>query len=172
MGSRRASRQFKTDLSRLIEGARHCPPDLDGNGEATTAFCPRPTYWRWEDGSSGSSLLSHAFFATLTLASSSNPVVRANEEKGYEWEMVGTCSNGRLTGPRAREPASPRARGPVSVNMFLPSLTHPFPCYFLFQKGEVSWVPRESVYLVDPASSHMLVSKIKPCKCQHMPPNG
>ena len=29
-----------------------------------------------------------------------------------------------------------------------------------------------SVYLVDPASSHMLVSKIKPCKCQHMPPNG
>ena len=77
----------------MIEGARHCPSDLDGNGEATTAFCPFPTYWRWEDGSSGSSLLSHAFFATLTLASSSNPAVRANEEKGYEWEMVGTCLN-------------------------------------------------------------------------------
>ena len=71
---------------------------------------------------------------------------------GRWWERVRTFLNG--------------------VNMFLPSLTHPFPRYFLFQKGEVSWVPRESVYLVDPASSHMLVSKIKPCKCQHMPPNG
>ena len=36
----------------------------------------------------------------------------------------------------------------------------------------VEGVYRESIYLVDPASSHMLVSKIKPCKCQHMPPFG
>ena len=34
------------------------------------------------------------------------------------------------------------------------------------------FIPSSAVYLVDPASSHMLVSKIKPCKCQHMPPNG
>jgi hypothetical protein len=27
-------------------------------------------------------------------------------------------------------------------------------------------------YLVDPASSHMLVSKIKPCMSKHMPING
>ena len=27
-------------------------------------------------------------------------------------------------------------------------------------------------YLVDPASSHMLVSKIKPCMCKHKPKYG
>jgi hypothetical protein len=27
--------------------------------------------------------------------------------------------------------------------------------------------PEKECYLVDPASGHMLVSKIKPCKCQH-----
>ena len=48
-----------------------------------------------------------------------------------------------------------------------------FPRRFsLLPRCEAKRVPRESVYLVDPASSHMLVSKIKPCKCQHMPPNG
>jgi hypothetical protein len=26
-----------------------------------------------------------------------------------------------------------------------------------------------NIYLVDPASSHMLVSKIKPCMSKHMP---
>ena len=35
--------------------------------------------------------------------------------------------------------------------------------------GEVPWVikPREGSYLVDPASSHMLVSKIKPCMSKY-----
>jgi hypothetical protein len=28
---------------------------------------------------------------------------------------------------------------------------------------------KEDIYLVDPASSHMLVSKIKPCMSKHMP---
>ena len=31
---------------------------------------------------------------------------------------------------------------------------------------------RERTYLVDPASSYMLVSKIKPCKCQYKLYNG
>ena len=43
---------------------------------------------------------------------------------------------------------------------------------FLLKQVVVGLVPSSAVYLVDPASSHMLVSKIKPCKCQHMPPNG
>ena len=43
---------------------------------------------------------------------------------------------------------------------------------FLSKQVVVGLVPSSAVYLVDPASSHMLVSKIKPCKCQHMPPNG
>ena len=30
----------------------------------------------------------------------------------------------------------------------------------------------DSTYLVDPASSHMLVSKAKPCTCKHRPPHG
>ena len=30
-------------------------------------------------------------------------------------------------------------------------------------------VPRTHPYLVDPASSHMLVSKIKPCMCKYTP---
>ena len=43
----------------------------------------------------------------------------------------------------------------------------------LAHKTSGRWfIPSSAVYLVDPASSHMLVSKIKPCKCQHMPPNG
>ena len=29
---------------------------------------------------------------------------------------------------------------------------------------------RRCIYLVDPASSHMLVSKIKPCMCEYRPP--
>ena len=44
--------------------------------------------------------------------------------------------------------------------------------FFLLKQVVVGLVPSSAVYLVDPASSHMLVSKIKPCKCQHMPPNG
>ena len=30
----------------------------------------------------------------------------------------------------------------------------------------------DGTYLVDPASSHMLVSKAKPCTCKHRPPHG
>ena len=32
--------------------------------------------------------------------------------------------------------------------------------------GTLSVPPKNSSYLVDPASSHMLVSKIKPCMCK------
>ena len=46
------------------------------------------------------------------------------------------------------------------------------PRFSLETSGRWTLVPSSAVYLVDPASSHMLVSKIKPCKCQHMPPNG
>ena len=35
----------------------------------------------------------------------------------------------------------------------------------------LGWV-RNSKYLVDPASSHMLVSKTKPCMSQYIPNNG
>ena len=30
-----------------------------------------------------------------------------------------------------------------------------------------AWVSLKECYLVDPASSHMLVSKIKPCMCKY-----
>ena len=33
--------------------------------------------------------------------------------------------------------------------------------------GEYGCIPMESSYLVDPASSHMLVSKIKPCMSKY-----
>ena len=33
--------------------------------------------------------------------------------------------------------------------------------------GEIPLGPREGSYLVDPASSHMLVSKIKPCMSKY-----
>ena len=31
------------------------------------------------------------------------------------------------------------------------------------------WASPRTCYLVDPASSHMLVSKIKPCMCKYEP---
>lgn len=31
------------------------------------------------------------------------------------------------------------------------------------------WTSPRTCYLVDPASSHMLVSKIKPCMCKYEP---
>ena len=56
-----------------------------------------------------------------------------------------------------------------SAGFFYPSVV---PRFSLETSGRWTRVPSSAVYLVDPASSHMLVSKIKPCKCQHMPPNG
>ena len=38
--------------------------------------------------------------------------------------------------------------------------------------GVGGMVPTPGSYLVDPASSHMLVSKIKPCMSKHKPKNG
>ena len=46
--------------------------------------------------------------------------------------------------------------------------------------GHPAWAARpparpeaaNGTYLVDPASSHMLVSKAKPCTCKHRPPHG
>ena len=42
--------------------------------------------------------------------------------------------------------------------------------------GPGGWGPAggaaDGMYLVDPASSHMLVSKAKPCTCKHRPPHG
>ena len=46
------------------------------------------------------------------------------------------------------------------------------PSVTIYSRNWTVFSLNSSVYLVDPASSHMLVSKIKPCKCQHMPPNG
>ena len=34
-------------------------------------------------------------------------------------------------------------------------------------KDDVHWLSLKTCYLVDPASSHMLVSKIKPCMCKY-----
>ena len=44
-----------------------------------------------------------------------------------------------------------------------------FTAALLYRTNLSRLVQKESSYLVDPASSHMLVSKIKPCMSKHMP---
>jgi hypothetical protein len=49
----------------------------------------------------------------------------------------------------------------LSVSLLYTTVTHALTCWCM-----VSFV-EEECYLVDPASSHMLVSKIKPCMCKY-----
>jgi hypothetical protein len=45
-----------------------------------------------------------------------------------------------------------------------------FAFYFFIPQGilkEIEWISKHGSYLVDPASSHMLVSKIKPCMSKY-----
>ena len=58
--------------------------------------------------------------------------------------------------------------------MPLKSDTRPGRCLCVFtqvggQDDSRRWASPRTCYLVDPASSHMLVSKIKPCMCKYEP---
>ena len=157
----------------IDRGCEALPPRSRREWRGDDGDCPLSTFRRWEDGSSGSSLPSRAFARLLTLATSSNPRVKGTAEKGHLW----MAARNSFFSVAAKWPAnSTTVRSVVAVNRgYLDksgslgqSISLPFPVVSLFSRGcEAKRVPRESVYLVDPASSHMLVSKIKPCKCKY-----
>jgi hypothetical protein len=75
--------------------------------------------------------------------------------RGETWKRTGWGKDSRVVGPRGGTPGTPR-RG------FVPETR---------RLGNVPGAGWDTLfglsYLVDPASSHMLVSKIKPCMCKY-----
>ena len=75
--------------------------------------------------------------------------------------LVATCAN-RIISQEGRDLLKSEKRTPAKERWALWAVLSIWFAHLLFFTAD-----RESSYLVDPASSHMLVSKIKPCMSKY-----
>ena len=81
-------------------------------------------------------------------------------------------TEGRKDRRREGEAGGPARKKAAAAADPLPPPTHRSPFPTEVERRRNSGVLNGNSYLVDPASSHMLVSKIKPCMCKYRLYNG